>query len=72
MENFLSKQQALLVQLGTDSEYAALTQTYTEACQAFQLVVSALKPSQREIIYQYLGILAEMQMREIELALMLE
>lgn len=55
-----------------DPEYQALYQTHLEATSRFRQFLNRLEPTDREIIYEYLGALGEMQMREIELALMMK
>ena len=62
----------LLAQLETDTEYLAMKESFQEAQRALQVVIPGLEPAKQEIIYEYLGILAEMQMRELELAFMLK
>ena len=64
------KHLALQADLDADTEYQALRQAYFSALVEFRQIIRELKPAQQEIIHQYLGTLAEMQMREIELALM--
>lgn len=56
--------------LDADPEYRALRQDYFDANEQFQQLMHKLELSDKDIIYEYLGTLAEMQMREIELALM--
>ena len=72
MKAFAEKYKTLLRIMETDPEYAALTSNFKEIQQAWQAAVSELEPAKREIMHEYLGALAEMQMREIELALMLQ
>ena len=58
--------------LEADTEYQAILQEHHCADAQLRQLICNLAPEQQEIIHQYLGILAEMQLREIELALILK
>ena len=72
MENYTAKKQQLLCQFETDSEHLALKKAFYDAQRVLDAMILTLEPSKQEILYEYLGVLAELQMREIELALMLK
>ena len=69
MEEFASKYQTFLSERNVDTEYIALKESYEISQQELTAVLSCLDTKQQEVVHQYLGILAELQMREIELAL---
>ena len=72
MESYTVKKERLLCRLETDSEYLALQKGLCDAQKALSAMIPTLEPSQQEILFEYLGSLAELQMRELELALMLK
>ena len=55
--------------LDTDPEYQVHLLAFIHAKGQFQQLMHKLELTDKEIIYEYLGTLAELQMREIELAL---
>ncbi len=55
--------------LASDPEYQVLLQRYCHAQAAFRMCISRLDTEDRDVIMEYLGALAEMQVREMELAL---
>ena len=67
-----NKYLTLQANLEADMEYQALQQANLQADAELRQLVSQMDSDQQEIIHQYLGTLAELQMREIELALMME
>ena len=67
-----NKYLALQADLETDMEYQALLQENRSADDRLRELIQILEPDQQDVIHQYLGTLAELQMREIELALMLK
>ena len=58
--------------LDADLEYQELQKKHQWAGLEFRRLMEQLKQKDRETIYEYLGTLAELQIREIELALMLK
>ena len=54
-----------------DPEYQELRRLNLCATVQFQKLLQRLEQEDKEIIYEYIGTLAELQMWEIELALML-
>ena len=63
------KCKALQIALDADPEYQSILRDYLIASKQFQRLTNKLEEDDKAILYAYLGILAEMQMREIELAL---
>ena len=61
---------AFQAKLEADTEYQVLLQEHHCADLQLRQLVCKLEPEQQEMIHQYLGALAELQLREIELALM--
>ena len=64
------KYTAFQIVLDADPEYQSIQHDFLCANQQFQILMGKLADTDKEILYAYLGALAEMQMREIELALM--
>lgn len=69
---FEARWHLLQVQNQHDPEYQSIYQDYLVAAENMQSLSVRLTPADREIIVNLLGTLAELQLREIELALMLE
>ena len=55
-------------QLETDGEYRYLLRRLEECTPAFGEAVAALSPGHRDAVMEYLGILAELDARAVELA----
>ena len=64
------KYMAFQIVLDADPEYQSIQHDFLCANQQFQILMDKLADADKEILHEYLGLLAEMQMREIELALM--
>ena len=60
--------QKLRSQLDSDPEYQELERRRMEAESGFSAALDALVPEQRQNVMEYLGILQELGLREIELA----
>ena len=52
----------------SDSEFLALRQRFLAQEPVFRTLMEGLQPEQREVITEYLGILAELEERVMELA----
>ena len=58
--------------LNADLEYQELQKAHYKAGLQFHRVIDQLEQKDKEILFEYLGSLAELQMRELELALTLK
>lgn len=57
-------------QLYTDTEYLHLTARLRQAAPDFQAAMNQLSPEHRQNVTEYLGILAELQDRSVQIACM--